>query len=265
MFSGQMKTPLYQIDAFAFRPFSGNPAAVCPLEEWIDEGVMQEIAQENNLPETAFFVAEGDGFAIRWFTPLAEVDLCGHGTLAAAHVIFNILEPGRSEIVFHSRSGGLGVVRDHDLVSMDFPARPAVPCEVPEPLLHGLGRPPREAAASDDYLAVFEDEKEVRELRPDMERLRELDLRGVIATARGDRADFVSRFFAPKYGIPEDPVTGSAHCTLIPYWAGRLGKKDLSARQVSRRGGELFCRDRGSRVTIAGRAFTYMEGIITIP
>ncbi|UCF73136.1 MAG: PhzF family phenazine biosynthesis protein [Deltaproteobacteria bacterium] len=259
-----MKIPIYHIDAFANRVFAGNPAAVCPLEEWLEDSVMQAIAQENNLSETAFFVPEEDGYHIRWFTPVAEVDLCGHATLAAAFVIFSYGDTSRSQVTFRSRSGKLTVVRERGLLSMDFPSQPPVPCEAPKELLDGLGKEPLEVLCSEDYLAVFSSENEVIELNPDMGILRKLGLRGVIVTAQGKRVDFVSRFFAPKLGVDEDPVTGSSHCALAPYWANKLNKKELHAHQASQRGGELFCRDCGHRVIISGRAVKFMEGSITI-
>jgi len=259
-----MKIPIYQIDAFSNRVFAGNPAAVCPLEEWLGDSLMQAIAQENNLSETAFFVPEGSGYHIRWFTPVAEVDLCGHATLATAFVIFNYLDTSSSQITFSSRSGKLTAVRENELISMDFPAQPPVPCEPPRELLDGLKKEPLEILCSEDYFVVFSSENDVIELNPDMGKLRELDIRGVIVTAKGNKVDFVSRFFAPKLGIDEDPVTGSAHCALTPYWAKKLNKKSVHAHQVSKRGGELFCTDCGDRVVIAGRAAKFMEGSITI-
>jgi PhzF family phenazine biosynthesis protein len=259
-----MKIPIYHIDAFANRVFAGNPAAVCPLEEWLEDSVMQAIAQENNLSETAFFVPEESVYRIRWFTPVAEVDLCGHATLAAAFVIFNYGDTSRSQITFRSRSGKLTVVRERGLLSMDFPSQPPVPCGAPKELVDGLGKEPLAVLCSEDYLAVFSSENEIIELNPDMEPLKKLGLRGVIVTAQGKRVDFVSRFFAPKLGVDEDPVTGSSHCALTPYWANKLNKKELHAHQVSQRGGELFCRDCGRRVIISGRAVKFMEGSITI-
>lgn len=267
-----MKLLIYQIDAFTSKVFSGNPAAVCPLEQWIDDTLMQAIAQENNLSETAFFVPAERGYHIRWFTPVAEIDLCGHATLAAAFVIFTYFRvpglPGQgSEITFFSRrSGELRVKRQsQDLLAMDFPSLVPAPCSaIPQDLLEGLGKEPQEVLCTEDYMAVFPREGDIRELKPDMGKLRKLGLRGVIVTARGDEADFVSRFFVPRFGIDEDPVTGSAHCSLIPYWAGRLHKDSLYARQLSRRGGELYCTNRGDRVIIGGRAVKYMEGSITI-
>lgn len=259
-----MEISLYQVDAFASTVFSGNPAAVCPLREWLPESLMQSVARENNLPETAFLVPEEDAYRIRWFTPETEVDLCGHATLASAHVIFSFLDTGRTRVSFRSRSGSLMVSRLRDLLVMDFPSRPPRACEVPAELLPALGTEPQTVLCSEDYFVVFADEEEILALEPDMNELKGLGLRGVIVTAPGKDADFVSRFFAPGIGIPEDPVTGSAHCALVPYWAKRLRKKDLHARQVSRRGGELFCRDLGERVEMAGRAALYMRGTIFV-
>jgi PhzF family phenazine biosynthesis protein len=259
-----MEIPLYQIDAFTSHVFRGNPAAVCPLEGWLDDPVLQAIAQENNLSETAFFVRETQDYRIRWFTPVAEVDLCGHATLASGFVIFNYLDPTINRVTFHSRSGPLSVVREEELLSMDFPSQPPQSCSPPGELLDGLGGELLEVLCSEDYFVVFPGERDIRALNPDMGTLKRLDLRGVIVTAPGDEVDFVSRFFAPSLGIDEDPVTGSAHCALTPYWSRRLGKNDLHAYQVSRRGGELFCIDRGDRVSISGRAVRYMEGSITI-
>jgi len=260
-----MRIPIYQIDAFTSRIFSGNPAAVCPLKGWLEDSLLQAIAQENNLSETAFFVPEKDGYHIRWFTPVAEVDLCGHATLATAFTIFTCLEQSSAEITFRSRSGRLTVVQEKGLLSMDSLSQPPVRCEAPKALIDGLGREAMEVLRSENYVAVFSGEDEIRELQPDMGMLRKLDLRGVAVTAQGSSVDFVSRFFAPKFGIDEDPVTGSAHCALTPYWAGKLNKKNLHAHQVSERGGELFCKDCGDRVSISGRAVMYMEGSITIP
>lgn len=259
-----MKIPIYQIDAFSNRVFAGNPAGVCPIEEWLEDSVLQAIAQENNLSETAFFVPEENGYHIRWFTPVAEVDLCGHATLATAFVIFNYLEPSLSEVNFSSRSGKLTVVRENELLSMDFPSQPPLPCEAPKELVNGLRKEQLEVLCSEDYFVLFSSEKQIRELNPDMGMLKKLDLRGVIVTAKGDNVDFVSRFFAPKFGVDEDPVTGSAHCALTPYWANKLNKKNLHAHQVSQRGGELFCKDCGDRVKISGRAVKFMEGSIAI-
>ena len=268
-----MKLPIYQIDAFANAVFTGNPAAVCPLERWPSDATMQSIAAENNLAETAFFVpraanvvpgANGPDYDLRWFTPEAEVDLCGHATLASGYVVFTALAPGRDSVTFHSRSGPLTVRRVGERLSLDFPARPPARCDPPAGLVEALGATPREVWMSRDLMVVFDSEDEVRALRPSFDRIRALGVFGVIVTAPGREVDFVSRFFAPLQGVPEDPVTGSAHCTLVPYWAKRLGRNKLRAHQVSTRGGELHCEDRGERVTIAGRAVKYLEGTIEV-
>jgi predicted PhzF superfamily epimerase YddE/YHI9 len=259
-----MRIPLFQVDAFTDRLFGGNPAAVCPLEAWLPDATMQAIAEENNLSETSFFVRRGDAFEIRWFTPKVEIALAGHPTLATAHVIFEHLGYEGARITFLSKSGELRVERRDGLLVMDFPAYYAVPVEPPGALVEGLGRRPAATLLGRDYLAVFEAEKDVAGLRPDFAILDRLDCLGIIVTAPGDACDFVSRFFAPRAGIPEDPVTGSAHTLLIPYWAKRLGKDALSAFQISRRRGELFCRHRGDRVDIGGRAMTYMTGHIEV-
>jgi PhzF family phenazine biosynthesis protein len=263
------RIPIYQIDAFTADLFAGNPAAVCPLDTWLEDSTMQSIAAENNLAETAFFVAEGaEGadYALRWFTPTAEVDLCGHATLASAFVVFDRLQPDARAVRFSSRSGVLTVTRSGDLLALDFPALPAAYCDVPAALIDGLGAAPQEVRLASNYLAVFESEDQIAALVPDMNRLASLHPHGVIATAPGaaDEVDFVSRFFAPSFGIPEDPVTGSAHCTLVPYWSGRLGRDHLVAHQISARGGELICDMRGDRVAIAGRAVLYLDGTITV-
>jgi len=259
-----VKIALYQIDAFASKVFAGNPAAVCPLGGWLEHGLMQAVAQENNLSETAFFVPLDQGYHIRWFTPAAEVDLCGHATLASAYVVFTYMDPSRTRVTFQSRSGPLTVSREGDLLAMDFPAQPPAPCDAQPALVEALGIDPAEVLRCEDYFVVLPSEKDVRSVDPDMGLLKKVDLRGVIITAKGEESDFVSRFFAPKYGVNEDPVTGSAHCALIPYWSEKLGKKDLLARQVSRRGGELFCKDKGDRVVIAGRTVAFMEGTISL-
>jgi len=262
-----MRLPLYQIDAFTGAVFGGNPAAVCPLEGWLEDALLQAIAAENNLSETAFLVPKGpqaEEYALRWFTPLVEVDLCGHATLASAYVVFHFLEPERESVSFHTRSGPLRVTREGDLLAMDFPAWEVSPCEAPATLPTALGGAPQEAFKSRDWLVVYETEAEVRAIRPDMAQLAQPNARGVIVTAPGESCDFVSRFFAPSVGIPEDPVTGSAHCALAPFWAARLGKTRLEARQVSARGGELLCEVRGDRVVISGRAARYLEGAIYV-
>ncbi len=263
-----MELPIYQVDAFSGKVFAGNPAAVCPLDGPLDAALMQAIAAENNLSETAFFHPEGDGFRIRWFTPMSEIDLCGHATLASAWVLFEELGHSRPEVRFASQSGPLVVTRGSEpgLLRMDFPAwapRPAAPSRA---LVEGLRGPePVEVLATRDWLVVYDSEEDVLQLEPDMEKLKGLDRLGVIVTAKGgpaSGADFVSRFFVPGEGIPEDPVTGSAHSTLIPYWSPRLGKSAMRAAQLSRRGGELFCEHNGERVAISGRAALYMRGTI---
>jgi PhzF family phenazine biosynthesis protein len=261
-----MKLRLFQVDAFASRVFSGNPAAVVPLERWLDDATLQAIAAENNLSETAFFVGAGGRYQIRWMTPAAEIDLCGHATLASGFVIMSALEPGRTEVAFNSRSGQLRVEAEGDRVALDFPSRPPRQLDgVTQAVADALGRAPVAVLEARDLMAVYEGERDVRSLAPDMARLTAFDRTGVIVTAPGSDCDFVSRFFAPRVGIPEDPVTGSAHCTLVPYWARRLGRTSLFARQVSARGGELWCEDRGARVRIAGRASLYLEGTIEVP
>ena len=259
-----MRIPIFQIDAFTNRLFKGNPAAVCLLESWPEDGKLQAVAAENNLSETAFLLSRDGYFDLRWFTPKVEVDLCGHATLASAHAVFQFVDPGLMSVRFQTRSGLLTVERRGELLVMEFPSRPGKACAMPEELVEGLGVRPVEVLLSRDYLAVYESDEIVESLKPDMDRLLRLDCLGVIVTAPGTDCDFVSRFFAPRAGIPEDPVTGSAHCTLIPYWAGRLGKNELHALQVSERGGELFCTDLGERVKIGGRAVTYLEGFINI-
>jgi PhzF family phenazine biosynthesis protein len=260
-----MRVPIYQIDAFTSRVFSGNPAAVCPLDEWLPDATLQAIAAENNLAETAFIVGGGGRYAIRWFTPLVEVDLCGHATLASADVVLRSLEPTLAEVSFESASGLLRVGRDGERLVLDFPARPAAACEVTDALVQALGARPREAWQAQDMMAVFAAEDEVRALTPDMARVAALDTFAVIVTAPGRSDDFVSRFFAPAQGIPEDPVTGRAHCSLVPYWANRLGKPKLQARQISARGGELSCELRGDRVFMAGHTARYLTGEIEVP
>jgi predicted PhzF superfamily epimerase YddE/YHI9 len=260
-----MRIPYYQVDAFTAQTFGGNPAGVCVLKQWLPVAVMQRIAAENNLSETAFFTKEDGSFNLRWFTPTVEVDLCGHATLATAFVLFFELGQPGNIAKFQSRSGWLTAIRREDMVELDFPARPPAPCPAPDDLIRGLGRQPREVLRARDYFAVFDSEADVAALAPDMTSLARLDCLGIIATARGTNADFVSRFFAPGAGVPEDPVTGSAHCSLIPYWAGKLGKTELFARQISRRGGELYCQHRGERVGIGGRAVIYSRAVLEIP
>lgn len=264
-----MDIPIFQIDAFTSRPFGGNPAAVCPLDTWLDDATMQAIATENNLSETSFFLPRGSDFELRWFTPVAEIDLAGHPTLATAYVILNILEPRRASVRFHTRSAGtLTVTRsDYNRLAMDFPSRPPAPKPGLGDVTAALRARPIEVLAARDGVAVFANEADVAALKPDFGKVAELDCLGLIATAPaapGSGWDFVSRFFAPKHNINEDPVTGSAHCTLVPYWAKKLGKAKLAARQISKRVGELWCEDRGERVEIAGECTRFMEGAIRL-
>ncbi len=259
-----MELTLYQIDAFAVKPFEGNPAAVCPLDSWLPDELMQAIAQENNLSETSFFVPTSDGYHIRWFTPAAEVDLCGHATLASAYVLFNIIGIKDDAIHFQSKSGILSVFQENEWLRMNFPAQPPTVCDTPEEILKAFNNTPVECLRSEDYVVVFKTEEEVASLTPRLDELLRLDLRGVIATAASSQYDFIARFFAPKYGIPEDPVTGSAYTQLGPYWAGKLGKTRMHARQISGRGGELMCETAGDRVNIYGKAVKYLAGTIEV-
>lgn len=259
-----MDLPVFQIDAFTDTVFSGNPAAVCPLDTWLADDVMQAIAAENNLAETAFFVPDGDGFELRWFTPTLEVELCGHATLASAFLIFDRIAPDAETLRFQTRSGELTVARQDGRLFLDFPSYPGAAVECPPALADGLAHAPDEVIEGPNYMAVFAAEADIAALDPDLPTLARLHPRGVIATAPGDRVDFVSRFFAPSFGVPEDPVTGSAHCMLTPYWARRLGKTRMEARQISQRGGALICEDRGDRVGIGGNAVMYLEGRIKV-
>ena len=258
-----MKIPIYQIDAFADGPFKGNPAAVCPLDHWLPDTILQCIAEENNLSETAFFVGNAPEYHLRWFTPNTEVDLCGHATLAAAHVIFD-LHPLISTITFHSRSGPLRVAKNNSLLTLDFPSQTLESCQAPDILIQALGIVPQACFRGMDYLAVLPNESDIIELTPNFELLKQLDLRGLIVTAPGTDVDFVSRFFAPNCGINEDPVTGSAHCMLAPYWGNRLGKSNLAARQLSKRGGRLHCQLSDDRVLISGNTVCYLQGTIDL-
>lgn len=259
-----MKIPFYQVDAFAGRVFSGNPAGVCLLEGWLEDKVLQSIAAENNLPETAFLVPTENDYELRWFTPKVEIDLCGHATLASGFVVMNYLRKNIASVDFQTKSGKLSVERKDELFVLDFPSHKPMVCKSPAQLSAILGQQPVETLCSRDLMAVFGSEKQIRNMKPDFEAIKELDYFAVIVTAPGDRSDFVSRFFAPSAGILEDPVTGSSHCTLMPYWSKRLGKKKLHALQLSARGGELFCEDRGDRVFIGGRAVLYLEGTIQV-
>lgn len=256
--------PLYQVDAFAARTFAGNPAAVCPLPDWLPDEMLQSIAAENNLSETAFLVKRGADYDLRWFTPAIEVDLCGHATLGSAYVVSTWLEPGRDRVGFMTKSGQLEVTRAEDLFTMDFPARPPQRLEDDAAFDDALGRSAQQAWRADKNMAVLASEAEVLAARPDLGKVAALAGDGLIVTAPGETCDFVSRYFAPHAGIPEDPVTGSAHCVLTPYWAERLGKTRLSARQISQRGGELTVEARGARVLLSGQVAPYLEGRIFV-
>ena len=257
---------MYQADAFTNKLFGGNPAAVIPLEQWIDDMLMQQIAAENNLAETVFFVPKNEGFHIRWFTPELEIDLCGHATLASAFILYNYLGYSKKEIIFYSKSGELLITRDGDKFCLNFPSRmPVRITEYPDTLLNGLGiTDPLGVYKSRDYVVEVATENEVRNLDIDMSLLNQIDVIGIIVTAPGKDCDFVSRFFAPNCGIPEDPVTGSAHSTLVPFWAEKLNKNTLHAKQLSKRGGELWCENIGDRVTMSGNCVFYMKGEINV-
>ncbi len=259
-----MKISIFQVDAFTDCIFGGNPAAVCPLDKWLDETVMQQIAKENNLSETAFFVKNNDAYQLRWFTPEIEVDLCGHATLATAHVLFEHLGYKKSEIQFQTKSGLLKVKKEEGRLMMDFPTDDMPKVDPPAVLFQALGIRSDHVFFTDDYMVVLDSEEEVKRLDPDFRILSEVNARGIIVTAPGNEVDFVSRFFAPGAGINEDPVTGSAHTKLTPYWSKRLGKDVLEARQISKRVGNLTCRNKGERTQILGKAITFMKGEINI-
>ena len=261
-----MKFPMFQVDAFTSRQFGGNPAAVCLLDNWLEDSRLQAIAEENNLSETAFLVAHEEGFKLRWFTPVTEVALCGHATLASALVVFDCLQWPADKITFQTReSGALHVNRNNGLLEMDFPASTSAPVAAPVGLEEALGYAANQVYQSgEDLMLRLADESQVRKVQAQMPQWAEWPYRGIIVTSEGDSCDFVSRFFAPRCGIVEDPVTGSAHCALTPYWSRELNKSDLHARQISQRGGELFCRDQGDRVQIAGNAVLYLSGEISI-
>lgn len=261
-----MKIPMYQVDAFSSKIFGGNPAAVCVLNEWLDDVVLQNIAAENNLAETAFIIQTNAGYDLRWFTPTVEIDLCGHATLASAYVVFEFLQPELKRVEFSSMSGKLTVDKtDSGKLSMDFPSRQVTTGEVSELITQALGKRPKEVWESQDLVAVFENESDIQSIQPDMEKLKYItDFFAVIITAPGNNVDFVSRFFAPNAGIPEDPVTGRAHCVLIPFWAKRLNKSTLHAMQLSQRTGEVFCEDKGNRVAMMGDASLFFKGEIYI-
>ncbi len=259
-----MQLPLYQVDAFASEPFEGNPAAVCTLDEWIPDKLMQQIAMENNLSETAFFVDKGSFYHLRWFTPTTEVNLCGHATLASAHVLYEHLGYDENEIRFECNSGRLTVRKEEDRLVMNFPGAKLQKAEVPKFLEEAIGVSAKELYRDTDYLYVVENEAAVRNLDPDIRLLKKADVRGIIVTAPGEEYNFVSRFFAPAAGVDEDPVTGSAHTMLTPYWSKRLEKNELVGRQVSRRGGTVFCEMMGDRVELGGTARTFMQGTLRV-
>lgn len=263
-----MRVSLFHVDAFTNRPFSGNPAAVCPLEVWLDDELLRAVAAENNLSETAYFVREGESYRLRWFTPKCEVSLCGHATLASAFVLFTMLQIQEETVRFSTRSGWLTVRRENNLLAMDFPTLTPWACTDPRnDLVEGLGAEVdriKVLQIEDNYFVVYESEDEVRSVRPDLTRLERLHPAGVAVTAPGADVDFVSRYFAPSYGIAEDPVTGSTHCSLTPYWAKRLGKSTLHARQVSQRGGEMWCELARDRVVIRGNAVLTLRGSLLI-
>jgi PhzF family phenazine biosynthesis protein len=259
-----LKLNLYQIDAFAKNIFEGNPAGVCPLDEWLEDNIMQKIANENNLSETAFFVEENNKFHIRWFTPSNEVDMCGHATLASAYIIFEILNYKKDEIIFNSKSGILKVTKDNDKFKMNFPIQEIIKCNMPNNIIKAFETKPIECYKSMDYILIFENEEDIINAKPNLELLKDIDTRGIIITSKSKKYDFINRFFAPKYGIDEDPVTGSAFTQLIPYWNTILNKDIFIAKQVSQRGGEVFCKLKNDRVEISGYAKKYLEGVIEL-
>jgi PhzF family phenazine biosynthesis protein len=261
-----MTIPYYEVLAFTDQLFAGNPAGVCILKEWLPDQLMQKIAAENNMAETAFFIDRGSFYDIRWMSPVIEIDLCGHATLGSAHVLFEHLGRTGNSVTFQSRSSGeLKVDRVDDRLVLDFPSLPASASDAPPLLSKSLHAQPTEVSKGRDYIAVFDRQEDVSAITPDFGAMMELDAQGVVVTAPGNDCDFVCRYFAPRAGVPEDAVTGSIHCALIPYWSKRLGRKKLHARQLSRRGGELFCEDRGERVGIGGTAVTYVEGTAHVP
>jgi PhzF family phenazine biosynthesis protein len=260
-----LKIPAYHIDAFAGAVFSGNPAVVCALERWLEDETLQLIARENSVPVTAFFVEAIDHHELRWFTPTLELNICGHGTVAAAAVLFDHMEGSRESLVFKTKAGTFDVVKDGPLIALDFPIYEAEPCPAkPGDLVRALGREPKEILKAQNYLAVYEGEAEIRAVSPDMDLLKEIDCLGVIVTSPGENSDFVSRYFAPRIGIPEDAATGSTHCTLAPYWSRRLGKRKLHSIQLSQRRGELWCESLEDRVRISANAVRYAESVLYV-
>jgi PhzF family phenazine biosynthesis protein len=260
-----MKIKIYQLDAFTDSLFGGNPAAVCPLIEWLPDALLQNIAMENNLAETAFIVKESNGYRIRWFTPAVEVDLCGHATLAAAYVLFHLENYQGNEIEFQSRSGLLRVINEHDMLTLNFPVDKLEEVDISSGFLSCFDIAPIKVyKGKSDFMFVFENESQIANIQPDLHRISELDARGVIITAKGDHVDFVSRFFAPQSGIDEDPVTGSAHTSLTPYWHEVLQKDEMTAIQLSKRKGFLKCKYLGERIAISGKVCLYMSGEIIL-
>ena len=257
-----MSIPIFQVDAFSSKCFSGNPAAVCPLEDWLPDEIMLSIASENNLSETAFVNINTKPFSIRWFTPTTEVDLCGHATLASARILFDeYLEPNINEIVFSSNRGELRASKENEKIFLDFPVDTPIRINEDPLVTESLGlRPKSLYRGTDDILAILNNESEIRDMKPDFNKIAELDCRGLIISAKGNEVDFVSRFFAPQIGVPEDPVTGSAHCELIPLWAKKLNKNKLTAKQLSSREGTLYCEYLNDRVIIGGEAVTVLSG-----
>lgn len=259
-----MTIPIYQVDAFAEKLFEGNPAAVCPLENWLDDDILQSIATENNLSETAFFVKENNHFNLRWFTPKTEVDLCGHATLASAFVLFNILNFNEEEINFQTQSGLLKVYKKDELIILNFPSYDLKITQPTQNLIIAIGKEPIETFFNRDYFLVYENEEDIVSINPNFSELKKINSQGFIITAKGKDCDFVSRYFAPSVGIDEDPVTGSIHTVLIPFWSKRLNKNEMVAKQLSRRKGKLYCKNLGNRVEIAGKAILYLKGEIEI-
>ncbi len=259
-----MTIPIYQVDSFAEKLFEGNPAAVCPLENWLDDQILQSIAAENNLSETAFFVKENDYFHLRWFTPKTEVDLCGHATLASAFILFNILNFPYEEINFQTKSGLLKVYKKDELIILNFPSYNLEDAQSTKNLINAIGKEPIEIFKGSDYFLVYENEDDIISINPNFSELKKINSHGVIVTAKGNECDFVSRYFAPSVGIDEDPVTGSIHTVLIPYWSKRLNKNEMIANQLSKRKGKLYCKNLGNRVEIGGKAVLYLKGEIEI-
>ncbi|MDR0660920.1 MAG: PhzF family phenazine biosynthesis protein [Prevotellaceae bacterium] len=261
-----MPYPIYQVDAFTDKLFGGNPACVVPLDKWFPDEQLMLIAAENAVPETAFFIPNGDSYHLRWFTPDIEMDLCGHATLATAHVLFNHMQHSKASISFNTQSGLLAVKREGSMLILDFPSRMPSPAILPDELMDGLNIKPKEIYKARDYVLVYDSEDDIRQIKPDREKfnLINIDPGGVIVTAQGENVDFVSRFFTPRASIFEDPVTGSAHCSLTPFWAERLGKTRLSAMQLSDRIGKLLCELKDNRVLLKGQAITYMQGDIEL-